>query len=301
MHTHNHEHGTAGGTDNLRVAFWLNVSFAIIELVGGWWTGSLAILSDALHDLGDSISLALAWRLTRFSEREGDQRYSYGYRRFTMLGALANIAILAGGSVFVLSEAIPRLWRPQQPDARGMLLLALLGIAANGLAALRLKHERSLNARTAALHLLEDVLGWAAVLLVSIVLLFADLPVLDPILSIVISGFVLVNTARYLRRAGRLLLQGVPDAVDLPSLQARLASIEGVVAVHHAHFWSLDGEHHVFSAHLVVMAETTPTTAIAIKCAAREMLHGLDIEHSTIEIEWEGETCGAWPGAVRSS
>jgi len=301
MHTHRHDQGAAGGTGNLRVAFWLNLSFAVVELVGGWWTGSLAILSDALHDLGDSVSLALAWRLARFGERKGDHRYSYGYRRFTMLGALANIAILGGGSILVLSEAIPRLWQPQQPDARGMLLLALLGIAANGLAALRLKHERSMNARTAALHLLEDVLGWAAVLLVSIVLLFADLPVLDPILSIVISVFVLVNAGRYLHGAARLLLQGVPHDVDLAALETRLASIEGVVTVHHAHFWSLDGEHNVFSAHLVVLAGTTPTNAIAIKCAAREMLHGLDIEHSTIEIEWEGETCGARPGAIQSS
>ncbi|MGC9360762.1 MAG: cation diffusion facilitator family transporter [Anaerolineae bacterium] len=301
MHTHHHEQDAIGGSGNLRVAFWLNLSFAVIELLGGWWTGSLAILSDALHDLGDSISLALAWRLARFGERDSDHRYSYGYRRFTMLGALANIAILAGGSILVLSEAIPRLWHPQQPDARGMLLLALLGIAANGLAALRLKHERSLNARTAALHLLEDVLGWAAVLLVSIVLLFADLAVLDPILSIVVGGFVLVNAGRYLHRAGRLLLQGVPHDVDLAALQARLVSIQGVVAVHHAHFWSLDGEHHVFSVHLVVLAGTTPANAIAIKCAAREMLHGLGIEHSTIEIEWEGETCGARPGAIRSS
>ncbi len=300
MHDHQHEHEATNGTGNLRVAFWLNLSFALVELVGGWWTGSLAILSDALHDLGDSISLALAWRLARFGERASDYRYSYGYRRFTMLGALANIAILAGGSVWVLSEAIPRLWQPVQPDARGMLLLALLGIAANGAAMLRLKHERSLNARTAAIHLLEDVLGWAAVLLVSLVLLFADLPILDPALSIIVSGFVLVSAGRYLYRAGRLLLQGVPQGIDLPALDQRLASIPGVVGAHHTHFWSLDGEHHVFSAHLVVLADTPPAEAIAIKCAAREALHGLDIEHSTIEIEWEGETCGARPGAIQS-
>lgn len=298
MHVHHHEHASPNGTGNLRVAFWLNLAFAVIELVGGWWTGSLAILSDALHDLGDSISLALAWRLARFGERAGDHRYSYGYRRFTMLGALANIAILAGGSIFVLSEAIPRLWEPTLPDAHGMLLLAILGIAANGIAALRLKHEHSLNARTAAIHLLQDVLGWAAVLFVSLVLLFVDLPILDPLLSIVISGFVLVNAGRYLYQAARLFLQAVPRAVHLPALDQQLASIDSVVGVHHTHFWSLDGENHVFSTHLVVSRDTSQAETIATKCAAREVLRDLDIEHSTIEIEYEGETCGARPSSI---
>jgi cobalt-zinc-cadmium efflux system protein len=298
MHDHHHEHHAPQGVVNLKTAFWLNLSFTLIELVGGWWTGSLAILSDALHDLGDSVSLALAWRLAHYSEREGDGRYSYGYRRFTVLGALVNIGLLVGGSLFMLSEAIPRLWQPEMPDARGMLVLALLGIAANGVAALRLRHEHSLNARTAALHLFEDLLGWLAVLLVSLVLLIAELPILDPILSIVISLFVLYNAGRYLYQAGQLLLQRVPPGLDLADLERRLSQVPGVTAVHHTHLWSMDGEHHVFSTHLVVPRETSQAEAIEAKCAAREALGGIDIEHATIEIEYEGEVCGAKPAHV---
>lgn len=301
MRKHHHDHHIHNSVGNLRTAFWLNLSFTLIELVGGWWTGSLAILSDALHDLGDSVSLALSWHLARLGERDGDHRYSYGYRRFTLLGALVNITLLVGGSVFVLSEAIPRLWHPELPDARGMLMLALLGIGANGAAALRLRHERSLSARTAAIHLLEDLLGWAAVLLVSLALTFADLPVLDPALSIVISMFVLYGAGRYLYRAGRLFLQGVPPGIDLQMLDRRLASVPGVAAVHHTHLWSLDGEHHVFSTHLVVPKETSQDDVLAIKCAAREALGGLDIEHATIEIEYDGESCGAKPASARSA
>jgi len=283
MHNHHHDHRATSGVSNLRTAFWLNLSFTLIELVGGWWTGSLAILSDALHDLGDSVSLALAWRLARLGERDGDHRYSYGYRRFTLLGALVNITLLVGGSVFVLSEAIPRLWRPESPDA----------------AALRLRHERSLNARTAAIHLLEDLLGWGAVLLVSLVLMIADVPVLDPALSIVISMFVLYGAGRYLYRAGRLFLQGVPPGIDFETLGQRLAGIDGVTAVHHTHLWSLDGEHHVFSTHLVVSQETSQAGVLTIKCAAREVLADLDIEHATIEIEYDCESCGARPASAR--
>ena len=298
MHDHHHDHHTPHGVGNLRTAFWLNLTFTLIELVGGWWTGSLAILSDALHDLGDSVSLALAWRLAHLGERGCDGRYSYGYRRFTMLGALANIGLLVGGSLFMLSEAIPRLWQPEMPDARGMLLLAILGIVANGVAALRLRHEHSLNARTAALHLLEDLFGWLAVLVVSVVLLFVELPILDPVLSIGISLFVLYNASRYLYQAGQLLLQRVPHGINLEELERDLSQIPGVGAVHHTHLWSLDGEHHVFSTHLVLPRETSQAEAIEAKCAARELLHGIEIEHATIEIEYEGEVCGAKPSHV---
>ncbi|MHB1319131.1 MAG: cation diffusion facilitator family transporter, partial [Anaerolineae bacterium] len=225
VHAHGHLHGHAGDTSaNLQLAFFLNAAFALIELVGGLLTGSLAILSDALHDLGDSIALALAWVLQRLSLRRGDARFSFGYRRLSLVGALVNTLILVTGAAYVLSRAIPRLTYPVQPNAAGMLGLALLGIAVNGVAAYRLSRDSNLNARAVTLHLMEDVLGWAAVLLVGIVMLFADVPILDPLVSIVISIWVLYNAIRGVRQAAGLFLQGVPAGIDLEAIEGRLSA-----------------------------------------------------------------------------
>jgi cobalt-zinc-cadmium efflux system protein len=292
MHHHGSEHGHIhDDTDDIRLAFVLNLSFAFIELVGGLLTGSLAILSDALHDLGDSISLALAWLLQRLSRRHGDYRFSFGYRRFSLLGALLNTVILVGGAVFVLSEAIPKLKEPAQPYAPGMLGLAVLGIAANGIAALRLSRDPSLNGRAVMMHLMEDVLGWAAVLLASIVMMFVDVPILDPLISIGISIWVLVSALLGVREAAGLFLQRVPGNVDLRAIEQRLSAIPGVVSTHHTHIWSLDGQRHVFSTHLVVPQGTDAAQLVAIKCAARQAVDVPAVVHTTLELEFEGEGC----------
>ncbi|MEJ2447304.1 MAG: cation diffusion facilitator family transporter, partial [Anaerolineales bacterium] len=177
-HDHTHTH-----TENIRVAFFLNLGFTLFEVIGGLYTNSLAILSDALHDLGDSFSLGMAWYLERHSHKESDVKYSYGYRRFSLLAALINTIVLIAGSIYILSEAIPRLLHPEHSNAGGMVVLAVVGIAVNGFAALRVRSEGSLNAQVISWHLLEVVLGWAAVLIVSISLLITDIHILDPILN----------------------------------------------------------------------------------------------------------------------
>ena len=134
MHSHSR-------TKDIQTAFLLNLGFAILEVVGGIWTNSLAIVSDALHDFVDSLSLGLSWYLDVYSEKEEDERYSYGYRRFSLLAAFINVVVLSAGSVLILSEAIPRLWKPERTNAQGMVLLAVVGIAVNGLAALRLYRD----------------------------------------------------------------------------------------------------------------------------------------------------------------
>jgi len=191
---HNHHHHT---TENIKVAFFLNLSFTVIELVGGLLTNSMAILSDALHDLGDSVSLGLAWYFQRIAQKKSDLSYSYGYKRFSLLGAFINSLILSVGSIFILVEAIPRLFDPKQPDASGMIILAIIGVIVNGFAVLRLKKGKSINEKVVSLHLLEDVLGWLAVLIGSIVMYFFNLPVIDSLLSIGIAIFILLNVLEY--------------------------------------------------------------------------------------------------------
>ena len=190
MGHHHHHHSHSSG--NIKTAFFLNFGFTILEIIGGILTNSIAILSDALHDLGDSISLGIAWYLDNFSKKDSTSRYSYGYRRFSLLGALINSLVLIGGSLFILSEAIPRILNPEEAHAPGMIAFAILGVIVNGAAVLKLKDDKSMNAKVVAWHLMEDVLGWVAVLIVGITLLFVNLPVLDPILSILITLYVFV-------------------------------------------------------------------------------------------------------------
>lgn len=164
-HSHHHSHSHHHGTKNISLAFFLNLGFCIIELIGGLLTNSVAILSDALHDFGDSVALGLAWVFQKKSEQKPDDKYTYGYRRFSLLSAIINSIILVAGSAFVLFESIKRIIEPAETNAKGMLLLAILGVAVNGVAILRLRKGGSVNERVVSLHLMEDVLGWVAVLI----------------------------------------------------------------------------------------------------------------------------------------
>jgi cobalt-zinc-cadmium efflux system protein len=285
-HSHPHSH-SQDNVGNLRVAFFLNLGFTVFEIIGGIYTNSLAILSDALHDLGDSFALGLSWFLEKHSHKESNARYSYGYRRFSLLAALINTIILIGGSLFILSEAIPRLVNPEHSNAKGMAFLSIVGIAVNGLAVLRVRRGHSLNARMVAWHLFEDVLGWIAVLIVSISLMFTDIHILDPLLSILISLYVLYNVARSLPKTMALFLQAVPEAVNLPDVEHALMSVPQVESVHHTHVWSLDGEHHVLTTHLVIDPDATKEDMIRIKQAAAGIAAGMSLEHATIELEFE--------------
>lgn len=291
MGHHHHHHPSTN--ENLRIAFLLNAGFAILEIIGGLWINSVAILSDALHDLGDSFSLGLAWFLNRYAEKDHDDRFSYGYRRFSLLGALLNAIILIVGSVYILSEAIPRLFNPESFDARGMVVFAVLGIVVNGWAVLRLKDESSHNAQVVSWHLLEDVLGWVAVLVVGLVSLVVDLPILDPILSILLAGFILYNVIQQLRDTVDLFLQSVPKHIDIANVEAELQKIDCVDSLHHTHIWSLDGENNVFTTHLVVGENTSRDTALAVKQECKDVLHELHLHlsHVTIEIEYTAEDC----------
>ncbi len=289
-HTHSYDTSESGGK-NIALAFFLNLFFCIIELVGGLLTNSVAILSDALHDLGDSVSLGMAWYFQKVSNRKPDGKYTYGYKRFSILSALLNSLILLSGSFVVLYESINRLFDPVQSDAKGMLLLAVMGVLVNGFAALRLRKGGSLNERVVSLHLLEDVLGWVAVLIASIVMIFTNWSVLDPILSIGISCFILYNVYQNLRKAFRIILQGKPDEVDEADLRESLLFLSPVIAIHDLHVWTMDSEYLVLTVHLVLPDETTENERQALRAAAHELLKTKGIQHATIEMESASENC----------
>lgn len=282
--THSH------GDHDLRAAFFLNLIFTIFEISGGLWTNSLAIFSNALHDLGDTFSLGFSWYLEKYSRKEKDRFFSYGYQRFSLLAALINTMILVGGSFFIVSEVIPRLIRPEHSRVQGMLIFAVAGILVNSLAALRLKGGKTFVARVVIWHFLEDVLGWVAVLVVGITLLFKDIPVLDPVLSILIAAYVLYNVIKNLKRTLSLFLQAVPENIDIDEVENRLRIIENVKSVH-PQVWSLDGIHHVLTTHIVVDGKATKDDVWQTKCAIKSLTDKMDFTHSTVEMEYEGEAC----------
>ena len=283
--------GKGVASSNLRLAFLLNLGFTLLEVVGGMLTNSLAIISGAVHDLGDSLSLGVAWYLDKYAEKGSDRWYSYGYRRFSLLGALVTAFGMTVGSFFVLWEAVPRLLQPEQPKAEGMAVLAIVGIIVNGLAVMRVKGGQTLNARLVMWHLLGDVLGWAAILSVSIFLLFKNVPALDPILAILITLYVLFNVLKNLKKVVQLFLQSVPGTVDVVEIEKRLMAIDKVKSVHHTHVWSLDGEHNVLTTHLVVDAAATREDLLQIRTQVRLLLENSNFEHTTVEIGYENEHC----------
>jgi len=287
---HDHSHDSAG---NLKVAFFLNLGFTIVEIIGGIFTNSIAILSDALHDAGDTASLGLAWYFDKLSEKDSNSVHTYGYKRFRLLGGLITGLVLIVGLVFILWNAIGRLMSPEPVNAPGMMALAIIGILVNGAAVLRVKKGSSLTEKVVSWHLLEDTLGWAAVLIGAGIMSVWDLPIIDPILSIGISLFVLWNVAQNLKNVVKVFLQATPDSFNLEDFESSVGQIPKVLSTHHTHGWSLDGESHVLSTHLVMTSNSTRQDITAAKAKVRDLLDRHEFEHLTIEIELDGESCHA--------
>jgi len=288
-HAHHHHHHVS--SNHIGVVFSLNLSFTIIEFIGGVLTNSTAIMADAVHDLGDTLSIGMAWILSKLSQKNPNDNFTYGYHRFSLLGALLNGMVLIAGSVWVLSEAIPKLINPQMPDALGMLWLAILGVVVNGFAAWKIIKGKTLNEKVLSWHLIEDVLGWVSVLIVSIVLLFFDWPILDPLLSIAFTLFILINVFKNTLQTVNVFLQSSPDKEMLESIRSKLSSIENVDEIHYLHLWSLDGERNVLTAHLKLNALNTVDEQKQIKQQVGDLLMEFSLAHTTIELEMPDEPC----------
>ncbi|MBK0403434.1 cation transporter [Adhaeribacter sp. BT258] len=269
----------------------MNTAFAIFELIGGFYINSVAVMSDAVHDFGDSVSLGLAWYFQRMAGRHRDASFSFGYRRFSLLGVLINSAVLLLGSGFVIREALLRLFNPEPASATGMIGFALLGLLVNGVAFLRLQKGGSLSEKAVALHFLEDVLGWLAVLIGGVVMYFINVPWLDPALSLGIACFILINVFKNFRTSFRILLQGTPPGLEEEKLRALLATVPGIAAINDLHIWSLDGEYNVLTLHLTPDKDYTLAQTQGLKNAVRQLLSQKSIHHITIELESNAASC----------
>lgn len=284
-----HEDNRSGR--NLKLAFFLNLGFTILEFIGGVYVNSISIISDAVHDLGDSFSLGTSWYLDSKSKKSATSRFSFGYRRFSLLGALINSLVLVAGSIYVIYEAVGRIMEPEHSDAQGMIIFAIIGIVVNGYAAYKLSSGKTMNEKVVSWHLLEDVLGWVAVLIVGIVLSFKDIHYLDPALSLVIALYILWKVFKRLKETLYIFLQGVPEELDLDEIKNRILKVPSVDSMHHTHIWSLEGEHHVFTAHIKLKHINEFHRILEIKRQVKAILKEYGFQHYTIEVELDQETC----------
>jgi cobalt-zinc-cadmium efflux system protein len=287
---HNHPpHSHAHAHNNLLLAFMMNLTFAIVELFGGLWIGSIAILSNALHDAGDAMSLGLGYFLQRRSEEGPSEQFSYGMRRLSLLSAFISGLVICGGGVFIVYESLQKLMNPGEPKALGMLIFAVVGIAINGFAAWRLGHGETHNEKVLSWHLIEDTLGWVAVLIGAICIMLFDWRWVDAALGIAISIFVSFNVIRQLLHTAALFLQGNPDPGKLREFRETVMKFEDVMSLHDLHFWSLDGAHHVLSMHVVTSLPLTQSSALKLRI--RKESYRLGECHLTIEVEAPNDHC----------
>lgn len=288
--SHNHSHENQSGK-NLKIAFFLNLGFTVLEIIGGFYVNSVAILSDAVHDLGDSLSLGTSWYLDHKSKQGASKNFSFGYTRFSLLGALINSLVLIAGSIYVVYEAIGRLIEPEHSDADGMIIFAIIGVLVNGYAAYKLSGGKSMNEKVVSWHLIEDVLGWVAVLIVGIVLKFEDIQYLDPALSLLITIYILYNVVKRLKDTLFIFLQGAPKDIDINEVKDKILAIKNIDSLHHTHIWSLEGEKHVFTTHIKLKNIKKFEQLLQIKKEVKALLKDYQFEHYTVETELDEETC----------
>ena len=271
---------------NILIAFILNLFFSLFEFIGGIFTGSVAILSDAIHDIGDAASIGISYFLERKSKKQPDSNYTYGYLRYSVLGSIITTLILLFGSAAVIYNAVLRIITPAEINYNGMIIFAVFGVAVNFIAAMVTKDGGSLNQKAVNLHMLEDVLGWAVVLVGAVVMRFTDFSIIDPILSIAVAAFILINAIKNLKEILDLFLEKIPHGIEIEEIKEHLLEIEGVLDVHHIHIWSMDGQNNYATMHIV-----TNENSGDIKHKVRHELSEHNIGHATLEIEAEGENC----------
>ena len=271
---------------NILIAFILNLSFSIFELIGGTFTNSVAIISDAIHDIGDALSIGISYFLEKKSKREPDEKYTFGYIRYSVMGSAITTVILLFGSLIVIYNSILRFFNPVEINYDGMILFAIFGVIVNFFAAFFTREGHSLNQKSVNLHMLEDVLGWVVVLVGAVVMRFTDISLIDSLLSIGVALFIFVNALKNFKSILDLFLEKIPNNISISEIKEHLLEIENIEDIHHIHIWSIDGYNNYATMHVV-----TNKPGHDIKDKIREELIEHGINHVTIELEENGEKC----------
>ncbi len=277
-HSHSHHHHSE---QNILLAFILNAVFTVVEIIGGIISGSTAILSDAIHDLSDTLALATSFVLQKMSKKRATPKFSFGFKRLTVLGALLNVIVLTAGSVFIISEVITHLQHPNAVNPEIMMVLAIFGIVVNGISCLKMKGSNKLLDKTVMLHLFEDLIGWVAVLVTSVIISITSLYILDPILSILIVGIILKNLYRSAKTIIEIIMNGTTDLKLAKRIKLMLLGTEGIIKIEDFHMWSEDGDYITVIAVLQTKSDKYNQILIEIKKELRKE----NITHSVIELK----------------
>lgn len=273
-------------TRNILIAFLLNLGFSVFEFFGGIISGSFAIMSDALHDLGDAFSIGISLIFERKSKKAPDEIYTYGYGNFSLIGALFTTPILLFGSVIIIINAISKIINPSEIEYGKMIIFAIIGVLVNTVAAFVTRGKDSANQRAVNLHMLEDVLGWICVLIGAVIMHFTDFYILDPIMSIAVSTFIIFHSMSNLKEIFSVFLGKVPEETDISEIKEHLMLIEGICDVHHIHILKHGSGNILATMHIV-----TDENSSEIKAKVREELIEHGISHVTLEIEGKNENC----------
>ncbi len=271
---------------NILIAFILNLAFSVFEFFGGIFTGSVAIISDALHDIGDAASIGISYFLEKKSKKEPDEKYTYGYMGYSVIGAFVTTLILLLGSIVVVYNAIDRIIHPVTINYEGMIVFAVVGVCINFAAAFITREGDSLNQKAVNLHMLEDVFGWIVVLVGAVVMKFTEFAIIDPIMSIGVAIIIILNSVRNLKEIFELFLEKTPCGIVIEEIKNHILEIDEVTGVHHIHVWSIDGANNYATMHIVTNGDSHE---IKEKVRAELKEHG--ICHVTLELEKEDEHC----------
>lgn len=263
----------------------------IFEFIGGLMTNSIALISDAVHDAGDSVSMAIAIYLEKKSKQKKDYKYTFGYYRFSLLGGLLTSIILIIGSTIVIIETFKRLMNPETVDAELMIYFAIVGVIINGLAALNARKGKSANEKAISLHLLEDVFGWLILLIGAILMNSFDIKILDALLSLLFSLFIIYHVIRNLKSILEVFLEKAPKGFSIENIEEELKKVEYVRNVHHIHLWSIEGNIPIVTLHVRLSHKVSTIQAAKILRELQDKLELLGISHSTIQIEFFEEQC----------
>ena len=273
------------------ISFILNFIFTIFEFVGGIITNSVALFSDAIHDLGDSVSMGIAIMLEKKSKKKPDYNYTYGYFRFSLLGAMISSFILLGGSAIIIYEAITRLIHPETINAELVIYFAIFGVIVNGLAALNASKGKTLNEKVISLHLLEDVLGWVALLITAIIMYFAHIQILDALLSIGFTIYIIFHVIKNIIKIFHVFLEKAPEGIEIQKIKSMLEKVDNVIEVHHLHLWTLEGSITLVTLHARLKDDLTSEEISLAQNQMQEILKAQGIGHSTIQIEFSDTNC----------
>jgi len=284
-----HKHSSK---ENIKIAFLLNLLFSVLEVIGGFLTNSISILTDAVHDFGDSISIGVSYLLEKKSTKSSDSTHTYGYLRYSLLGALITSTILLVGSCIAIYASIRRLINPTIVNYDAMIIFAIFGVIINGYAAYRTSHANKHNEKAINLHMLEDVLGWIVVLIGSICIKVFKVYIVDSILSILIAIYILYHVYKYIKEVFDIFMEKVPNGIEINKIKNDIENkFECIKNIHHIHIWSMDSVNNYMTCHILLDKEMNKDEIIGLKKDLKTFIKDYNINHITLEIEYKDEKC----------